>query len=129
MRALTFIKESPEMGRGVYANYDIIAGELIEVAEILVLSKEDTVKVNGTALKHYTFSYNFDQDCLVLGNGEIYNHSDAPNVKYSIETLYGRKVMVFRALCPIKVGEQLFIDYSADAFVDVNEYKAAKSLI
>jgi SET domain-containing protein len=118
----TYIKMTEEFGRGVYAERSITEGEVVEIAEVLLLSEQDTWAVNQTGLKDYTFvvSENLDytftdnQDCLVLGNGELYNHSATPNVKYELINLNGRKQMYFTALRDIKPDEQLFIDYNAD---------------
>lgn len=120
------------MGRGVVVaagDYFIPSNSKIMVCEILVLSTKDTVVVNTTDLQHYTFKYNKTQDCLVLGDGEIFNHSDTPNVSYRLKNKYGRKVMVFTALRDLFPGEQLFIDYNADVKVNVLSYTDAKSLV
>lgn len=109
------IKTTKEFGKGVYATRDIYAGELIEVCEILVLSEVDTKVLNSTDLQWYTFVYNSTQDCLVLGNGEIFNHSDDANVSYKLKSYKDRKVMVFMSIKDISEGSQLFTDYSADS--------------
>ena len=118
------IRVTPEFGRGLYATRKIYANEIVEVCEILVLSAEDTVKVNETDLKWYTFVFDAaaKQDCLVLGNGEIFNHSDTPNVKYDLVRYGNRFKMVFVSTKDIEVGEQLFIDYNRDTKVDASGY-------
>lgn len=119
------IEVSKEMGRGLYATRTITPGTFIEVAELLVLSPEDTIRVNQTDLKYYTFVYDkvTGQDCLVLGDGEIFNHSDTPNVRYRLQSIGDRMRMAFVSTRTILEGEQLFIDYSADTAVDTNQYK------
>jgi len=104
------------MGRGVIAERDIKLGEIITNCEILVLSPEDTLKVNETDLKWYVFTYdkNTKQDCLVMGDGEIFNHDDNANVLYGLVEWDKRKLMRFQASRDIKKGEQLFIDYRQD---------------
>ena len=104
------------MGRGVIAERDIKLGEVITNCEILVLSPEDTLKVNETDLKWYTFVFDKStkQDCLVMGDGEIFNHDDNANVLYGLIDWNGRKLMRFQASRDIKKGEQLFIDYRTD---------------
>lgn len=106
---------SDTMGREVIAADNIACDAIIECCELLILSYEDTIKINNTELKYYTFVYEDGRDCLVLGNGEIFNHSDSPNVSYQIEMIDGRKKMIFKALRYITTGEQLFIDYKADS--------------
>jgi len=118
-----YLKVSPEMGRGLYTGYvGIQKAKLIAQCELLIFDEFDTVLVNQTNLKYYTFKYNDKQDCLVLGDGEIFNHSDTPNVGYKLMTVDDRKVMVFYALRDIAKDEQLFIDYNADIKVDVKSY-------
>lgn len=104
------------MGRGIIAERDIKRGEIITNCELLVLSPEDTVKVNETDLKWYTFTFNAEtrQDCLVMGDGEIFNHDDDANTLYGLIDWNGRKLMRFQASRDIKKGEQLFIDYNSD---------------
>jgi SET domain-containing protein len=112
-----------DMGRGLESSQLILKDSIVECSELLVLSEVDTKIVNTTDLKYYTFKYNDKQDCLVMGLGEIFNHSDTPNVSYSIELVNGREMMVFKALNPIKQGEQLFIDYNHDTKVNTDLYK------
>jgi SET domain-containing protein len=104
------------MGRGVIAERNIKLGEIITNCELLLLSPEDTIKVNETDLQWYTFTFdkNSKQDCLVLGDGEIFNHDDDANVLYGLIDWNGRKLMRFQASRDINKGEQLFIDYRAD---------------
>lgn len=124
------IRVSETDGRGLYAAHPIIPGEIIMICELLVLSEDDSIKVGYTELKHYIFKYNQDQDCLVLGDAELFNHSNESNVSYELEAVEGRKVMVFTAKRFIESGEQLFIDYRADdKTIDTVEYCESKSLI
>lgn len=116
MKAIYSIQMVDGMGRGIIAERDIKRGEIITNCELLVLSPEDTIKVNETDLKWYTFTFNADtkQDCLVMGDGEIFNHDDNANTLYGLIDWNGRKLMRFQASRDIKKGEQLFIDYNAD---------------
>jgi hypothetical protein len=116
------MKITPEFGRGLYAGTDMRAQMLLFTAELLVLSPEDTVKVNDTGLKFYLYNYDNTRDCMVLGDGELFNHSDTPNIGYKIMDYADHEVMVFYTLRPIELGEQLFIDYGADAKIDIKEY-------
>jgi len=125
-----YIKVTPEFGRGLYASHTIYHAQTIETAEVLVLNQSDTEVVNTTDLRYYTFKYDDTRDCLVLGNGEIFNHSDEPNVSYKLMDIEGRKQMCFIALKRINRGEQLFIDYKADVVSTVvSEYTSNKSLM
>lgn len=116
------IIETSEFGRGLYAYATYFKDEIVFDAELLILSPEDTKVVNTTDLKYYTFKYDETRDCLVLGDGEIFNHSDKPNVAYTLVEHEGRKIMRFTALRDIKDGEQMFIDYNADQRVEFQDY-------
>jgi hypothetical protein len=120
------------MGRGIIAERDIKLGEIITNCELLVLGASDTSSVNQTELQWYTFTFDAanKQDCLVLGDGEIFNHDDSANVLYGLIDWDGRKLMRFQAARDIKKGEQLFINYGADVpNVDVDGYKNNGSLL
>jgi len=122
-----YLKATEEMGRGLYALYNLQPGKILFTAELLVLSEQDTKTVGTTDLQYYTFKYNETQDCLVLGDGEIFNHSEVPNIGYKLMDFDGRKVMAFYTLSQIEKDEQLFIDYAADVKVDAGQY--TKNLI
>ena len=108
------VETFPLFGRGVVAVDYINEGTLLETCPVLPLTTEDTVKVNETSLKQYTFVFDKEkkQDCLVMGLGELYNHCDSPNVGYRLDPV--ARTMEFYTLCPIAKGEQMFIDYRKD---------------
>lgn len=120
---------SQEMGRGLYAIKDIEKYETIAIFEILLLSPKDTMTLENTDLRFYTFKVSDVQDCLVLGDGELFNHSDNANVNYELIEQDSRLKMIFTANKQIKFGEQLFINYESDADVDATKYVKQKSLI
>lgn len=122
MNLMTHIKTEEKTGRGVYATFYMPPEQVIAREELLVLNTEDSARVNGTDLQYYTFVFNETQDCLVLGDGELYNHSDDPNVGYQLVDYDGRKLMMFFTLREIQKGEQLFINYSTDMKVDTTKY-------
>ena len=119
-----YVKETQEFGRGLYALTDIPEQRILFSVELLVLSEKDTKTVNETDLQYYTFVYNEKQDCLVLGDGELFNHSDDANVGYKLTQTPGtnRKMMTFYTIKPIKEHEQLFINYNQDVAVNTASY-------
>lgn len=115
------VKVTKEFGRGIYATEKIKKGTVIEICELLIFSADQTKLINMTDLKFYTFVLNPIQDCLVLGHGEIFNHSDRSNVSYDVELIDDRATMVFRAKKEIDPGRQLFINYNDDCEGSTNE--------
>lgn len=119
------ILEAPDTGRGVYSDCEIKAGEFVCECELLVLSETDTALLSRTDLKYYTYAFTNLQDCLALGVGSLFNHSEDPNIKFELSkhNASGRPVLIFIALKDIKPGEQLCIDYRADCDVNIGNYK------
>lgn len=130
-KAIYSVQMVEGMGRGVIAERDIKLGEVITNCELLVLTKSDTCLVNQTELQYYTFVYDRVNhlDCLVLGDGEIFNHDYNANTLYGLIDWNGRKLMRFQAARDIKKGEQLFINYGADTAVNVEDYLNNGSLL
>lgn len=143
-----YIQYTETMGRGIFANKSLQKGDVVMTCELIVLSSIDTVKIEYTDLRHYTFKYNEAQDCLVLGDGSLFNHAitiEPPdgdivyepvrgvltaNIAYHLEEFFGRKRMVFTALTDIIEQTQLFIDYSTCGVnTDCGSYVSSKSLM
>lgn len=109
------IKMTKTKGRGVFARVNIDKYFAIcEPQHLIVLSYEDTIKIQETELKHYTYSYTEGIDCLVLGFGSLFNHSDEPNVRYQVFIQGPTSYMHFAAARDIEAGEELTIDYRKD---------------
>ena len=102
------IKDSGEMGRGVFASENIKKGETIEVAPILVLQFEDFVETRWNLLFEYYFWLD-DEVVLALGYGSMYNHAADSNAEYKIDIK--NKSIAFNALRDIKEGEEIFFNY------------------
>lgn len=116
-----------QFGRGIYSTRNIPKNTIIEMCELLVLSEKDSAAVEATDLKYYVYKFSETQDCLVLGNGELYNHSDDANVLCRLLWIGTRYVMQYYASRDILPDEQLFINYNFDVQVDTLSY--TKNLI
>jgi SET domain-containing protein len=116
------IKTTPKYGRGCFATKHVSKGSVVADCEIILLNPQDTEIIDKTVLKYYNFNYDKHRNCLVLADGMIFNHSDEPNLSYGLIRRNGRDMMRFRAKRCIDRGEQLFIDYSSDEDVDLEEY-------
>jgi SET domain-containing protein len=102
------VKDTPDMGRGVFASEDIKAGETIEVAPILVLQFEDFIDTKWNLLFEYYFWMD-DEVVLALGYGSLYNHSKGNNAEYEINIK--NKSIAFKAIKNIKKGQEIFFNY------------------
>ncbi len=106
-----FVAETEKMGKGVFTHVHIDAEEVIEIAEVIVLSPEDKILLNRTKLKDYIFDWGYDHKacCMALGNVPIYNHSAKANCEYSMD--FELNVIIVKTIRPIESGEELFINY------------------
>ena len=107
-------------GRGVVAERDIVAGESVERAPVLIIPESDRAGVDRTNLGNYIFMWEHDtvaedlytqsgRAAVVLGVASLINHSGDPNcdfVRY-IDAL----ALDVVAIRDIKAGEELTIDY------------------
>lgn len=106
------IKESGNLGRGVFAEENIKKGEVIEVAPIIVLQFEDFVDTKWNLLFEYYFWLD-DEVVLALGYGSLYNHSPQANAKYEINIK--QRAIKFTAIKDIKKGEEIFFNYKGSS--------------
>ncbi|KAI0771165.1 hypothetical protein BD413DRAFT_551498 [Trametes elegans] len=102
-------------GRGIYASREIPAQTLIEVSPVLLFSANE-YEAHGrhTVLDHYTFIWRDGRMALALGLGSLFNHSQRPNVSYTIDVatesiryVTTRRVMPDEELC-IFYGHKLW---------------------
>ncbi|KAI0290872.1 hypothetical protein BC826DRAFT_1024648, partial [Russula brevipes] len=104
------IKYSEGKGRGVYASKAIPACTLLEISPALLFSAEE-YEAHGrhTVLDHYTFKWRDGRMALALGLGSLFNHSDAPNVSYSIDA--ATESIRYTTVRAIEPDEELCIYY------------------
>jgi len=120
------IRTTKKYGRGLYANKDIKAGELIESSPIIILEQEDTAgkyleqeDTAGKYLELYVYIWKGNKECLALGFGSLFNHKEKSNIDYSCN--YKDKCMEYWANSNIRKGSQLFIDYGYDPKVAIKD--------
>ncbi|KAI0700031.1 hypothetical protein C8T65DRAFT_791195 [Cerioporus squamosus] len=103
-------------GCGVYASREIPAHTLIEVSPVLLFTaREYAEHGKHTVLDHYTFVWRDGRMALALGlAGSLFNHSQRPNVSYSIDPatesiryVTSRRVLPDEELC-ILYGHKLW---------------------
>ena len=108
------IAPSPNRGRGVFATEAIQMNTTIEIAPVIVLTKEHRIIVEQTLLYDYIFEWGEDHKsaAVALGYVSIYNHTIHPNCVYEMD--YENEKISIIAIKDIKVGEELFINYNAE---------------
>ena len=109
-----FIDTTREKGRGVFAEDDIPAGEVIEIAAVIAMPAADRVHLDKTLLHDYIFEWGVDKDqcCMALGMIPIYNHSYESNCEYYMD--YDTELMMIKTVRDIKAGEEVTINYNGD---------------
>ena len=109
------IAEAPRVGRGVFAERDYEAGEVIESSPVIVIPASDWEHLEKTELFNYCYAWGerLDQMAIALGYGSLYNHSYAPNARYLRRC--DDRLIDFVALRPIRRGEEVTINYNGAA--------------
>ena len=109
-----FIAPTVSMGRGVFTSEDIAAGTLVEIAPVIVMSKEERILLDNTILHDYIFEWGDQKDhcCMALGYVPIYNHSYQSNCEYEMD--FEQQQINIKTVRQVKAGEELFINYNGD---------------
>ena len=100
------------MGRGVFTSENIDAETVIEIAPVIVMTKEERTLLDKTLLHDYIFEWGeqLDHCCIGLGYISIYNHSYKSNCIYEMD--YETETIAIKTVHAIKSGEELFINYN-----------------
>jgi SET domain-containing protein len=109
-----FIAPTGSMGRGVFTSEDITAGTIVEVAPVLVMSREERKLLDQTLLHDYIFEWDTEkgQCCMALGYVAVYNHAYRSNCEYEMDL--AQQLISIKAVHFIKAGEELFINYNGN---------------
>ena len=120
MTPLNFVSEciyvvaSGEKGRGVFTNAELKKNTIIEVAPVIVMSKQDRTFLDQTLLHDYIFEWGdrHNQCCMALGYVPLYNHSYRSNCEYEMN--FKKQIITIKTIRAIKAGEELSINYNGD---------------
>jgi uncharacterized protein len=109
-----YIAPAARMGRGVFTAEALEKNSLIEVAPVIVMSREDRRLLDQTLLHDYIFEWgeSKDQCCMALGYVPIYNHSYLSNCEYEMD--FDDRLIRIKTVRYIEAGEELFINYNGD---------------
>lgn len=113
MSAKVEVRNTKNKGKGVFALKDFEIGEIIEICPVLIFNTKERKYLEKTLLNHYIYPWRSTRGAsLVLGFGSIYNHSYSPNADWKQN--FKTNSMVFRAIKPIKNGEEILVNYNGE---------------
>jgi hypothetical protein len=113
MQKIIEVRRTKNKGRGVFALKDFAAGELVEKAPIINITPTERKQCEKTILNYYIYPWRSTRSgSIVLGYGSIYNHSFTPNADWKQN--FKEEVMTYRALKPIKAGEEILVNYNGE---------------
>jgi uncharacterized protein len=113
MKQTIQVKRTPNKGRGVFALKDFEAGEIIENCPVINITPQERKECEKTILNYYIYPWRSTQSgSVVLGYGSIYNHSFNPNADWKQN--FKTENMVYRAIMPIKKGEEITVNYNGE---------------
>ena len=109
-----FIAPAGKMGKGVFTSEHLEAAIIIEIAPVIVMTKEERKLLDQTSLHDYIFEWGNDrkQCCMALGYVPMYNHSYKSNCEYEMD--FDERLISIKTMRFIKEGEELFINYNGD---------------
>jgi uncharacterized protein len=109
-----YVARTSGKGRGVFTNSDLKKNTIIEIAPVIVLSKQDRLLIDQTLLHDYIFEWGDTQNqcCMALGYVPMYNHSYRSNCEYEMN--YKLQIITVKTVRAIKAGEELLINYNGD---------------
>ncbi len=107
------VRTTSKKGRGVFALKDFKKGEIVENCPVINITPKERKKVEKTIFNYYIYPWRSTRSgSLVLGYGSIYNHSFSPNADWKQN--FRANTMVYRALRPIKSGEEITVNYNGE---------------
>ncbi|TFK40622.1 hypothetical protein BDQ12DRAFT_733838 [Crucibulum laeve] len=104
------IKIAEGKSRGVYASRPITRNTTIEISPVLFFSKEEYENHGKyTVLDHYAFKWADGRMALALGLGSLFNHSDTPNVSFTLDSTTDS--IRYTTVSDVNTGDELQIFY------------------
>jgi uncharacterized protein len=114
LKPYLYVDKTDSMGRGVYTSETIAENTVVEVSPVIVMSGDDRIHLDKTALHDYIFEWGTlkDKCCMSLGLVPIYNHSYQSNCEYFMN--YEEDVILVKTVRLIEKGEELTINYNGN---------------
>ena len=105
--------KTKDRGRGVFALKSFKKGEMIEECPVIPLTAKESLICDQTILEYYQYPWRGEKDgAIVAGYGMLYSHSYNPNTEYFFR--FNAKKMIYKALRPIKKGEEILVNYNGN---------------
>ncbi|HEX8923121.1 MAG TPA: SET domain-containing protein [Patescibacteria group bacterium] len=113
MKQKIIVKRTANKGRAVFALKNFETDEIIESCPVLKLTPKERKHCEKTMLNYYVYPWKSTRSAaVVLGFGSIYNHSYTPNADWKQN--FKTNCMVYRAIKPIKKGEEITVNYNGE---------------
>ena len=113
MNIFVEVKKTGKKGRGVFAIKDFNPGEIVENCPVINITPKERKIVEKTIFDYYIYPWRSTRSgSLVLGYGSLYNHSFNPNADWKQN--FKTQSMVYRAVRPIKKGEEITVNYNGE---------------
>ncbi len=108
------VEQTANKGRGVFTSEAIEEDTIIEIAPVIIMTKEERTHLDKTLLHDYIFEWNPEQEecCMALGLVPIYNHSYKSNSIYLMD--FEEQLMAIKTVRPIEAGEEITINYNGE---------------
>lgn len=107
------VRPTKNKGRGVFALQNFKVNEIVEAAPVIRLTPKERKHCSKTLLNYYMYPWRSTRSAsVVLGYGSIYNHSFNPNADWKQN--FKTKMMAYRAIKPIKKGEEITVNYNGE---------------
>lgn len=107
-----FIAPAKNKGRGVFTSKPIKANTTIEIAPVIVMSREERTFLDKTLLHDYIFEWGSEKDqcCMALGYVPMYNHAYQANCDYEMD--FENDLIIIKTMRNLESGEELVINYN-----------------
>ncbi|MEO6670525.1 MAG: SET domain-containing protein-lysine N-methyltransferase [Ferruginibacter sp.] len=114
IKSYLYVERTAQKGKAVFTHENIAANTVIEIAPVIVMSKQDREHLDKTLLHDYIFEWGKRKDkcAMALGLIPIYNHSYKSNCEYFMD--FEDDTILIKTVKAIKKGEELTINYNGD---------------
>jgi SET domain-containing protein len=108
MKKKTAVISIPKKGRGIVATAKIKAGEVVIIDHLMLISP---IRNNCATIRSHVMHFDSKNDCIMLGESTLLNHSFDPNVEFLIDTNKETSMVLIVALKDIRKNTELLVNY------------------